>query len=620
MAKITALEEALALTGDEHLPIVQGADTKRVTMNAFRSLITPYFQYWYKGDRGSTGPANATYPTMAAIAASELTNLSAILAPVDDGDAAAEIYTFKPGNFSGRNDVIVSDHVPVTEGAWVPFDANSFRYEGRAVAAKLRETVSVTDTRFAGGARGDGVTDDTAAINAALNYGGRINFPRGTYKVTNRLLVTVAKTQIVLEAGATITGNPWRYVGSQNPFGSLIVITAPDCSVRGAGNGRSVVEVTGGSEANGITFLHCDNGYVGHLSLFGNAQSVVAIHDDTFSSGVAIFNTADTNPSKKPSRFIFDHVTSRDWSHYGGQVWGELAELSVLDCDFSDNGRGDDPLSVGCGFAVTYGVCNLLISRTRLNRNKRHGVLQTSAGLPSNNLRFSDLEVLQNGVWGLSFAEEGNVWSKPGIGTNGIFTKGCTIKNNGHRGGGGGVRLGTYDGAGLILTVQLDDDVLDNIGFGVLIQTNEAMDHRVTRVTINSAIVGNDVGLGIGTAVDQSVRWNALKINSNATDIANSGESRLISNGRGYGGEVTAASTVTFPVHGDVFTATGSGQIDHITPDQGRIVTLIFGGNITVSNAGNIAMQSPFVATGNATLQLVSGARSWFELSRKINA
>jgi len=44
MAKITALAIADQLTGDEHLPIVQGLATKRVTMRAFRDLITPFLQ------------------------------------------------------------------------------------------------------------------------------------------------------------------------------------------------------------------------------------------------------------------------------------------------------------------------------------------------------------------------------------------------------------------------------------------------------------------------------------------------------------------------------------------------------------------------------------------------
>jgi hypothetical protein len=63
------------------------------------------------------------------------------------------------------------------------------------------------------GAVGDGTTDDTASIQAALNAvpgtGGTVYIPDGTYKITNQLVPhnnagTVSKTLIELAAGATI--------------------------------------------------------------------------------------------------------------------------------------------------------------------------------------------------------------------------------------------------------------------------------------------------------------------------------------------------------------------------------------------------------------------------------
>ena len=53
------------------------------------------------------------------------------------------------------------------------------------VQAKLRETVSVKDF----GAVGDGVTDDTAAINAALATGKVVFLPAGSYAVESPILV-----------------------------------------------------------------------------------------------------------------------------------------------------------------------------------------------------------------------------------------------------------------------------------------------------------------------------------------------------------------------------------------------------------------------------------------------
>ena len=70
------------------------------------------------------------------------------------------------------------------------------------VQAKLRESVSVKDF----GAKGDGTTDDTAAIQLAINYAqlGNVSvfFPPGTYKVTASLNVTAAVTFVGASIGA----------------------------------------------------------------------------------------------------------------------------------------------------------------------------------------------------------------------------------------------------------------------------------------------------------------------------------------------------------------------------------------------------------------------------------
>jgi len=84
---------------------------------------------------------------------------------------------------------------PAGEGldeVMAPAGSGLVGYGARSVQSKLDEVNSVRDTKFSGGAKGDGVTDDTAAIQAALNFvasngGGTVWFPAGNYKTTATL-------------------------------------------------------------------------------------------------------------------------------------------------------------------------------------------------------------------------------------------------------------------------------------------------------------------------------------------------------------------------------------------------------------------------------------------------
>jgi hypothetical protein len=68
---------------------------------------------------------------------------------------------------------------------WIGFDQAGAGAVATTVQAKLRESVSVKDF----GAVGDGVTDDTAAIQAALNTGMDVIFPNPNYLISSSLLI-----------------------------------------------------------------------------------------------------------------------------------------------------------------------------------------------------------------------------------------------------------------------------------------------------------------------------------------------------------------------------------------------------------------------------------------------
>ena len=76
-----------------------------------------------------------------------------------------------------------------TDSGVVNYNQGGTGAQTRTVEAKLRETVSVKDF----GAVGDGVTDDTAAIQAAMDAAQNIYFPTGTYNITSPLYLDTRK-------------------------------------------------------------------------------------------------------------------------------------------------------------------------------------------------------------------------------------------------------------------------------------------------------------------------------------------------------------------------------------------------------------------------------------------
>jgi len=108
-------------------------------------------------------------------------------------------FSAAPPNLS-TIEVMVIEVLPVgsTTASQVSFTQASSTY-GRNVQLKLQETVSVEDF----GAIGDGVTDDTAAIQAAIDNANGLYFPYGTYLVSAQINLK-SNLSITADIGAKI--------------------------------------------------------------------------------------------------------------------------------------------------------------------------------------------------------------------------------------------------------------------------------------------------------------------------------------------------------------------------------------------------------------------------------
>lgn len=150
----------------------------------------------------------------------------------------------------------------------------------RTAQDKLSDQVSVKDF----GAKGDGVTDDTAAVLAAVNSGAkRILWPRGKYLLTAAAL-----------AGATIQGGSAEWYGDgQGPSFTIPTLTDGTTIVcRGNNSGNAFIrapQVMSGFHIDGEdkTGIGLDFGVEYFFDGFGNYKCITIRR---FATGMRMFN------------------------------------------------------------------------------------------------------------------------------------------------------------------------------------------------------------------------------------------------------------------------------------------------------------------------------------------
>ena len=218
--------------------------------------------------------------------------------------------------------VVPSDYAFATEATDVDYNQGGTGAVGRTVASRLQDTVSVKDF----GAVGNGVADDTIAIQAAFNSSTqRVLIPNGTYKITASL--TLDGNKSVEGAGSNVGMSTIRLensavlevikVGSTSIFGGSIKNIVTDrvtysgatenigwafydmagCVIEGISSRLSkynfYFKPSTGQRVAYNTFINI-SGVGGFYNMAGALSGTGFVNENVFLGG-RMFTTADTN-------------------------------------------------------------------------------------------------------------------------------------------------------------------------------------------------------------------------------------------------------------------------------------------------------------------------------------
>ena len=377
--------------------------------------------------------------------------------------AAVTIATYD--NITGNSSGIYAAFAASSGSSLVGYLAAPNSAVATTVQAKLRQIISIKDF----GAVGNGVADDTSAIQAALTYAATtknvsVYIPSGTYKITSSIVVPTSAGTNILSVDVYGDGYSSQILQYNNSsvflfanltyevsFRNLSVI--PKTVVTGTtsalfyfanGNCESYFEniiyypSAGDSTNKGASFYVCPAGTLNDSVSFQNCEAVVTVYGYCIGTGSSIFING--------GRIIGNYPTNA--TSIGLYLTGGNGGVWVWATDFIAHGTAvlvsaDSGTSNREIFAVqaAFDSCNIGYSVTDASYNSLEGIWAASCNEANVNFAPSSEAAILN-ISGGTIFNAGNL----GAGTPGnmyglsvnlrgqINLSGVTFRNNKGRG------------------------------------------------------------------------------------------------------------------------------------------------------------------------------------------
>lgn len=487
------------------------------------------------------------------------------------------------------------------------------------------------------GAVGNGTTDDTVAIQAAFTYaiangGGRLNIPKGTYKVSTTINLTGLNNTLVYGDGQdntiiktnSATGDVFYNSGNSfyNTFRDFS-ITSSVTRTSGAmihvkEERRALFErIKISKHFDGINFEGAEITYLKNSTIVDptGAGTAIIIGSTVLQQSVSglcldTVTTRGTSDTIQPSPIVGLYGI---WLHQSDAVYAVNCDIGgnalndmLIDGAASPQGRNANHYFQQCFFdATSGGDCVKVTGSGSLVHTSFDNCWFASGGViaPFNNEACGIyLDAITQGYQNIQFTGC-NLHSSRGAGVyintpNADFTfTGCVIQGN-----------------GLLATTNK---------YGVF--NNNASAQFVGAQFVGCRIEGNGTGSVLDVYSNANSRfnfWSGCYIGSVVSDIGTYNQYSGIQQQQTlvpY--TVASAATLIISPASTFIVVTGTTNITGITATYiSHQITLKFNAvDVIVDASANLQLAGNFTSAANSTLTLVCDGATWFEVCRSIN-
>ena len=477
----------------------------------------------------------------------------------------------------------------------MPFKGPSLVSVVRTAYEKMSDFISVKDF----GAVGDGATDDTAAIQNALNYmgalgGGTVYFPPGQY--VHALVNVDYDNTIIQGAGSKSGGTVLLYPTSTN---GIVIRALNGCGVRNlkmapdgtATNGAAIscLAQDAFSPQNRLQFdsLVLEGCWIG-LAVWPNANGAQVTRCNFVNCSQIAMLAGNISPGTVSNFLIQGNAFSGPLA--GGAV--QLRLDTATGCRVVGNRFTGDAFHIALApQAPTTNTGGLTISGNTFQDWNSISIRIVETGV----VKINDVAITGNSMANTRLAANSGIYiDTPSQGGH-IAVTGNVIRLTGTN------ENGIYVADGNEVTVV--GNAIQGPGAGL----NGV---RIGPVTNNVIVASNSIA-GFGTPVLNDSAGNGVLVSGNVTDY-------------GVFNVNPSGNICQLPDWGMLINVQGSNSFNTVnTPNQvGRQVVLKFEtGGSTVSASSNLKIGANFgPTTSNDTLTLICDGSRWYEVARSVNA